>query len=121
MLDKNFNAEKIESLFDCGECVFCLSKCPKCYSVDVSILYHRQYSEDGDVSSATAIACKCGRTIIDEITIPKEILAPDSENTMQISRQDQYYDSPKLTKIFDKYFEDCKPKEKVDVNIVYEL
>ena len=120
MFDEAFDAQKIKSMHGCGECVFCLAKCPKCSSVDVQILYHRHYSKNGDVNSETLVACKCGRTITKEFTLPAEISGVRTQ-TVEFYQQDEYYDSPELNKIFDKLFIECKPKEPIDVTIIYKL
>lgn len=120
VFDENFDVEKINSLKGCGECVFCLAKCPKCSTVDVQIEYQRHYEKDGSVSSCAILSCKCGRTVVEEHTLPKEITG-GKPSKYEVYRQDERHYLPKLTDIFDEDFEDCKPKESTEVSVIYVL
>ena len=120
MFDENFDVEKIDTLSGCGKCVFCLAKCPKCQTADISIQYHREYKENGDVDSMALVACKCSRTLIEEFTLPGSAFTDGKPQTQPVYSQ-KLYEVPELTEIIDKFFENCKPKEPADVHLFYEL
>lgn len=120
MIDETFNVEKINSLSGCGNCIFCLTKCPECKTADVTIEYHRIYKKSGDIDSFALIACKCSSSILDTHIIPKEITGGEPQE-FHVTRQDPYYEVPELTEYLDEYFENCNPLHPAEVHVIYEI
>ena len=120
MFETDYDIEKVSNFQGCGNCVFCLSKCPKCGSPKVEIKYHRQYFEDGSIESCTFVKCDCSKTVVKRKKLPEGITGINGEPYREICNY-KYFNVPDLTKCIDDLFDDIKPIKPVEVKLMYLL